>query len=393
MPSRIVAESVLLPELELERVFRRDRWIKFYVRKKALEEFCPKCATPSSVVYDHRRVSVKDAPIRNRAVKLVVRKRRLFCKPCKLPFTEPVPGIRKGRRSTQRYQAQVLWACENFTDLKRVKQTLRCSSGFLYKTLYEQLEYRRRTRLYPWPKTLGIDEHSFARNRRYGRTEFASIVVDYRNKRVFELVRGRSVAELQQALSHIPGRENVEEVVLDLADPFKKFVEEFFPNAELVADKFHVLRLLNPAINKRRTQITGDRRTLPIRKLLLRNGKRLEYFQRRALHQWLELHPELKEIYLWKERMHGFYRIKGYQRASKALTAMTDMMARSQLKEIRTLRRTLMRWRTPILNYFTRRLTNGRTEGYNNLAKLIQRRAFGYKSFENYRLRLLNACA
>ena len=217
--------------------------------------------------------------------------------------------------------------------------------------------------------------------------------MDYKNKRVFDLVRGRSTKDLYASLSHIPGRENVTGVVLDLADPFKKFVSEFFPNATLVADKFHVLRLLNPAINRRRTQITGDRRTLPVRRLLLRSGKRLEYFQRRALLQWLDQHPELKEIYLWKERMHGFYRIRGYNRAARALTAMTDAMATSNIKEIKTLRRTLMRWRNPILNYFKRRLTNGRTEGYKNLAKLIQKRAFGYKSFENYRLRLLNACA
>ena len=72
---------------------------------------------------------------------------------------------------------------------------------------------------------------------------------------------------------------------------------------------------------------------------------------------------------------------------------MTDKMATSTLPEIKTLRKTLLKWREPILAYFFTGLTNARTEGYNNLAKLIQRRAFGYKSFENYRLRLLNACA
>ena len=54
-------------------------------------------------------------------------------------------------------------------------------------------------------------------------------------------------------------------------------------------------------------------------------------------------------------------------------------------------RRTLMKWKEEILNYFKTKLTNARTEGFNNLAKLYQKRAFGYKNFENYRLRLLNA--
>lgn len=72
---------------------------------------------------------------------------------------------------------------------------------------------------------------------------------------------------------------------------------------------------------------------------------------------------------------------------------MTDEMAQSQIPEIKTLRRTLMRWRKEILAYFRWRLTNARTEGYNNKAKLVKKRAYGYKSFENYRLRLLHACA
>jgi transposase len=223
--------------------------------------------------------------------------------------------------------------------------------------------------------------------------EFASVFVDYKNKRVFELVRGKAGHEIKPQLQHIPGRENVRKAIIDLCDPFKNFVQDFFPNAELIADKFHVLRLLTPSLNKRRKEITGDRRSLPIRKLLLRNGHRLEFFQRSALHRWLEQYPLLKELYQWKERLHGFYRIRGYNRASQALTFMTDQMANSQLPEIKTLRKTLMKWRLPILAYFKYGLTNGRTEGFNNKAKLVKRMAYGYKNFENYRLRVLNACA
>ena len=68
-----------------------------------------------------------------------------------------------------------------------------------------------------------------------------------------------------------------------------------------------------------------------------------------------------------------------------------DQMAHTKLPEIKTLRRTMLKWSEEILNYFKTKITNARTEGFNNLAKLYQKRAFGYKNFENYRLRLLNA--
>lgn len=393
MPESILTQRVLLPELELKYFYRNKLHCFLHTEKKSEMEVCPKCATPSRSGYDKRKVKVKDAPLRNTAVTLVITKRRFYCKPCKKPFTEPVSGIRKTRRCTERFRNYVLWACENFTDLKRVRQSARCSAGFLYDALYEQLELRLRKRQYPWPKTIGIDEHSFRRNKQFGRTEFASLIADYNNKRVKELAQGKTCAELEQQLAHIEGRENVRNVVLDMCDPFKNFATNFFPNALIIADKFHVLRLLTPHINRRRKAIVGDRRTAKIGRLLLKNSKDLDYFTRGAVWDWLELHPELKAIYSWKERMHGFYRIRGYNRAAVALTAMTDELALSNIKELKTLRRTLMKWRNEILNYFRTGLTNGRTEGFNNLAKLVQRRAFGYKSFRNYRLRLLNACA
>jgi transposase len=274
-------------------------------------------------------------------------------------------------------------------DLKRVQKAFSCSAWLVYKVYYEQLERKLRERMNnPWPTTLGIDEHSFRKG--FRQREFATILVDYNYKKIFEVYQGKTAQGLIADLAHIPGRERVANVVLDMSDPFKKFAKEFFPNARLIADHFHVVRLLNPMINKARTEITGDKRSNPVRRLLLFNGKKLEYFERRALYQWLEHHPKLKELYHFKESLHGLYRCRGYERARRALIGLLDRMAQSQLPEIKRLRKTLMKWKSEILNYFATGLTNGRTEGFNNLAKLLQKRAFGFKSFKNYRLRLLS---
>lgn len=182
-------------------------------------------------------------------------------------------------------------------------------------------------------------------------------------------------------------------MVIDLCDSYKNFTQRFFPNARLVADKFHVLRLLTPHINRRRKQITGDRRSAAIRRLLLRSRFRLDHSSRFAVDTWLAQHPELRALYEAKESLHTIYRIRGVDRAGQALTALTDRLAVSPVPELQTFRRTLVRWRREILAYFDTRLTNARTDGFNNKAKLVEKRAYGYRSFRNYRLRLLNACA
>lgn len=394
MPWKRLSHQLLLPELEMIALPAQTRtWAHYQVRSSAKEALCPRCPTLSSSVYDRRLCTVKDAPVRDQIVFLKIEKRRFWCKNCQKPFTEYIPGIRKGSRTTERFKRAVLWACENFVDLERVQRAYRVSAGYVFKTLYTRLEEKLRMRQYPWPSTIGIDEHSFRKNRKLRKTEFASVLIDYPNKRMFEVVEGKTQGELYCALQHIPGRENVKNAIVDLCDPFKNFIRSHFPNAKIIADKFHVLRLITPALIKKRYEITGTRADAKARRLLLCSSQKLDHWERVAIWQYLEKYPEMQELYRWKERLHKFYRTRGYHRAHLALRQMCDEMALSLLPEIKTLRRTLLKWREEILNYFLTGLTNGRTEGYNNLAKLVQKRAFGYKSFRNYRLRLLAACA
>lgn len=387
-----VARFILLPELKLTS-WKKDMIASSVVQARKISKFevCPKCATPSNVIYDHRIVKLKDAPVRGNSIRLSVKKRRFFCKSCRKPFTEPVQGVGKGHRTTQRYRRAVLWACENFSDLKKVRKAYRCSSGFVYKTLYEQVELSLQAKLnYDWPTTIGIDEHFFTRRR--GRAEFATVFTDFNNKRLREVAYGKVKGELVHQIQEIGGRENVKNAIIDMSDGYRSLIRDHFPNAKIIADKFHVLRLLTPALNKYRIGETGDDRKNPVRRLLLMNRNRLEYYERDALDRWLMDKPSLREIYYAKEALHSFYRTKGTNRAAKALTRLTDTLAKSQVKELKRFRRTLVSWRNEILAYFESRLTNARTEGFNNVAKLVQKRAYGYRSFKNYRLRLLNAC-
>lgn len=395
MPTQRLSNFILLPELKLVQSVQESYSSgRLECVKVPKTEYCPRCAQPSNVAYDHRTVRIKDAPIRGHGVSLVIRKRRLWCKTCQKAFTERVPGVRNRKRHTERYARSILWACEHFSDLKMVRHAYRCSSYFLYEVYYKKLAEKIREKVnYPWTETIGIDEHAFKKARYAQPTEFVTMIVDYNNKRVRELVLGKTQGALSNDLAYIPGRENVKNVVLDMCDPFKNFAHEYFPNARVVADKFHVLRLLSPSIMRRRKEVVGTRADLRAKRLLLMSIKNLDYSSRFALREFLFKHPELNEVYHWKEQLHKFYRTRGYHNAAKALRKMIDNMAWSLLPEIKTLRRTLMKWKEEILNYFLTGLTNARTEGFNNKAKVVKRRAYGYKSFRNYRLKVLTACA
>lgn len=391
MPESKLLNFLSLPEVKIVKFNHGPGGSWFWCEKKRSKlETCTRCGTKSSSIYDHRTIKVKDEPLKEKVVTLSLRKRRYYCHTCRKPFTEYVPGIWPKRRTTQRLRESVRKACNNFSSMSEVRKTFNLSSSFVYKVYYEQLELQNRQITREFPKQLGIDEH-FVR-RQYGVPKFMTVFTDLKNRTVRECVHGKTKQGLIDQTQHLAGRLSVEWVALDMSDTYRGFAYTHFPNARLVADKFHVLRIFSNILNRHRIDTTGDKRKNPVRKLLLRNRSNLRYFERNALDLWLREHPQVKEAYEWKERFHSFYKIKGYKRACHRFEKLILAMRFSAIPEIKKFCRTLERWKDEILNYFLNPITNAVTEGYNRIASLVKNRAFGYKNEKNYRLRFLNAC-
>lgn len=391
MQAHHLARFLSLPEVKVSEVQSGPKGLWMIAEKvRAAYEPCTRCARPSKSVYDTRVILVRDEPIRQAQVTLKLKKRRYYCHHCRKPFTEYVPGIWPKRRTTQRLRESVREACNNYSSMSQVRKSFRLSSSFVYKVYYEQLELQNRQMAKRYPEQMGIDEH-FVR-RQFGVPQFMTVFTDLKKRSVRECVPGKSKGVLIERTSHMEGRREVKWIALDMSDVYRGFCLETFPNAKLVADKFHVLRVFSGILNRYRIDITGDKRKNPVRKLLLRNRERLKHFERNALDLWLKDHPKIQEAYAWKEYFHRFYKIKGYNRAVNRFEKLMIAMKFSQLPEIKRFQRTCERWRDEILNYFINPITNAVTEGYNRIASLVKNRAFGYKNVNNYRLRFLNAC-
>lgn len=109
MPKKDFTQQLQLPELKFlsKRNIHKDK-ILFTLKKESDFEVCPKCASKSSSIYDHKTVRVKDAPIRGQMVYLDIIKRRFYCRSCKSVFTEPIQGVKKGYRATERYRRHIM---------------------------------------------------------------------------------------------------------------------------------------------------------------------------------------------------------------------------------------------------------------------------------------------
>jgi transposase len=393
MPNSKLTNFLLLPKLSLVDLVQKPKRITFFCETTTKSIWCSHCGLECFKVHDKRTVKITDAPTTNRQKVLVIRKKRFRCSGCKKVSTESIAGIKKRARLTERFQRNLLHICTNFANLKDAKKHLRVGNKTIYKRNYKQLELEWRKKMNnPWPKSIGIDEHSFIRNKQYGRREFVTLVVDHNNKRVKELLPCRDTHSLKHQLAYIPGRENVKNITMDLSGIYRSFAKDFFPNANIIADKFHVVRLPNRILDIYRNKQFKSKK-LRLRKYLLMDSRKMDHWKRKEFQNELKKYPKLNEIYWVKESIYKLYRCKGRKRASNSLTKLTDALASTTIPELKTLRKTLVSWREEILNYFENRLTNARTEGFNTVCKQLQKRAYGYRSFYNYRLRVLYACS
>lgn len=386
-----LAESLLLSDLKFLSARKSDGGLVLECASTQRWDVCRRCASVTERLYDHRYVNVRDRPLHGHKVVLRIKKRRFKCT-CGSVFTEHIDGIRFKGRTTERFRRHCIELARNFLSLCRVSQVAKCSHGYVQNALYSHLRIKtRHHQQQTFPKSIGLDEHSFKRGA-FGRMEFVTMVTSPKGKRrLLDMAYGKSTEQLWEALRHHKGREDVQLVVTDMSKAYRKFVREFFPNATLVADKFHVIRLLSHVVMKYRYAVTAKRASRATRAKLLADFTRLKYEDRFDLKVFLSRHQDLHSVWEYYQAVMRLYRTRGIKKATRAFYKLLERLKTETLPELKRFRRTLREWRAEILAYFEHRITNARCEGFNNKAKVLKKAAYGYKSFENYRLRTLTA--
>lgn len=181
-------------------------------------------------------------------------------------------------------------------------------------------------------------------------------------------------------------RQKVEEVSVDMWGGFPKVVEKVFPNAEIVFDRFHVMKPVNDELNLIRKQAKVTNKGSKF--ILLKNGEDLTEEEQIKLDEILSRSKRLRSAYEWKEEFREIYQTSTTVEEGKIRLEKWLLKAQSiYCVAITTIRNHL----DGICNYFINRTTSGTMEGINNRIKLIKRQAYGFTNFDNFRARLL-AC-
>ena len=352
---------------------------------------CIYCDHPVLRIKATHHRTVKHTRLGTQLMVLHLRVPKYHCKHCNRYFRHRFNGIQPRYRATEPYRLEVYEAHEGGVSQRRLTKTHRIGSATVERW-YQSYVRRRVSELSgrQCPQVLGIDEHFFTRKRGY-----ATTLVDLKNHKVFDVVLGRSEASLRSYLKRLPGKENVRIIVMDLSETYRRIAQQYFPNAMIVADRFHVVRLVNQHFLKLWQQHDPEgRKNRGLLSLMRRHHWKLSAVQKERLHQYLAQSPVLQALYFAKQQLNGFLVLKSLKRkrAKQMLPKFLALLAQFEQSPAKALAATLKSWLEPIVRMWRFTKSNGITEGFHTKMEMISRRAYGFRNFENYRLRVLALC-
>ena len=408
-PTRTCAVLVDLPDIVVLRADRDGPMLQVHVETGATSVGCPDCGVVAQV---KERVVVKycDLPVYGVASTLFWHKRRWRCsdRDCsKKTWTEEDRRIAAPRMAITDRAGR--WATRAVGEAGRsvndVAGTLGCDSHTVNDAVLAYgtalIEHPER---FGTVSALGLDETGFVRLAPYYRTSFITSIVDVGQGQLLDIVEGRGGQGSKEWLKNRDpaSKAAVTHGTLDLSSAYKAVFTAELPDATLVADPFHVVKLATSKLDETRRRVQNEtlghrgHKDDPLyrcRRLLTKAEERLSEDGRSKLLNLLEAgDPKGDVATAWhaKEAVRELY---SHQDQELAITWLDELAADLSDKirppEVRSLGRTLKRWRLEITAWHACHFTNGPTEAMNNLIKRIKRVAFGFTSFRNYRTRSL----
>ena len=398
-PSKIKLLTEIL-NLESVRVTRYENLSQvgliLHTEVLSKEAKCTRCGKNSQRIHQNHRYLIKDLPISGQPVYLEINRRQFKCSVCKKPFSEELNWVKKRRKYTSRLATEIIRQVLA-DDIKTVAQNNDVSTEEIETMLKDKAREMKQEKPLKLKK-LGIDEISLVK----GKGSYCAVLVDLENSKVVDILPERSQEKIVSVLNSWGTEvlDLIEYVSIDLWKPYRSLVKKVMPNAEVVADRFHVMKQVNQELDEGRKakKREANKEKSPKKKekilsglskskyALLKNECNLNEKQQEKLKEVKIVCPTLGKMHELKEKFRELFEEK--QNSLTGLLKISDWLKEAE-EYYPESKKTIVRWLGEIIAYFDERITNGVVEGINNKLKLIKRSAYGFRNFSNFRDRVL----
>jgi len=354
---------------------------------------CPCCKGITEAIKEYKDRCVRDVDFGEMRTFVHFQIRRFECSDCAHRFTEELLAVKWRRHQTMRFEEKVYERC-----LESSKKAVATDFHLSYSTVNDIFKRFAKQKIdgsdAGLVRVLGMDEISIVKRHK----QFALVLSDLERRCVIAVLPSREQKEIKRWFDTLSEEQKcaIQVVSIDMWRPYHSFAKKYLPKADIVADRFHVMKQLNEQLSKARRQIqrNADDDTKAALKgcrwLLVRNRSELSDEQRDKLQIALDADAQLRDAYFFKEEFRRIFdKIHDRDKARRFLDLWVFKVRKSGNKYLIDFVKTFINWFDEILNYFDERITNGFVEGMNRAIRFVSSRAFGFRNFDNFRLQIL----
>jgi len=343
---------------------------------------CPSCGAGGCSAHDTEKHSWRHLNFFQHEAYLTARVPRVYCKGCGIKTVE-VSWARPGSGFTLLFEALIMVMAKAMP-VKSIANILNEHDTRLWRVLDHYVQKSRKESDFSAVTEIGVDETSSKRGHNY-----VTLFVDLKPPKILFATEGKDASTLQRFKAdleaHHGDASQIQEICCDMSPAFISGVEKHFPEAHLTFDKFHVLKVLNEAVDKVRRQEQQDRPELKrTRYLWLKNPENLKANQVATLQalQIKKLNLKTSRAYHIRMNFQEFWN-KPLQSAESFLKKWYFWATHSRIEPIKEAAYTMKRHWDGILRWFTSKINNGILEGLNSLIQAAKARARGYRTTRN----------
>jgi transposase len=359
-----------------------------YTPKKTL---CPCCGHAEATHKGRKIRKLRMAPMGNKKAWLIVETHRLRCCNCHHIWWPLLPFARAKRRITTSFEKYII-ELMRFATIEHTAKFLGVSWSLVKDIHKSYLLQACKLPNLGAIRYIGVDEFSIRKGH-----EYMTIFIDLETGAIIHAVEGKSIDAVTPFMLQLKEHAiQLKAIAMDMNAAYASATRKYLPNIDIVFDRFHVVALLNTAIDEiRRDQQTkcnavGLKVIKGMRFLLLSNYAKLDPKKQNSLKTLLEVNMPIAMAHTMKEQIRLFWTKLSIKEGACFLGWWIIDALESGVNELEKAGRTLLRHGKDMLNYFKHPITNGKTEGINNKIKTMKRQAYGFRDIEYFKLRLYN---
>ena len=388
MHNHCINKLLNIEEVIVKKIIHADHFVKIMLETKPKEHICPSCEQLTKRVHDYRMQTIKDLPFQMKHCYLVLRKRRYVCS-CGKRFYENYSFLPRYFQRTSRLTAFIADALHDTRSITSVAKMCNVSTATVNRIL-DTISFGKPK----IPQVLSIDEFKGNADGQ----KYQCILVDPLKHSVLDILPSRSRAHLTSYFRDIPKSERyrVKFFVCDMWKPYTELAQTFFPNADIVIDKYHFIRQVTWAVENVRKRV---QKTMPAslrkyykrsRSLILTRYDKLKDEKKKECDLMLLYNDDLRLAHYLKEWFYRICQNPKYSEQRREFFEWISTAEQSQLTEFEKCSATYRHWSKEILNAFKySHISNGPTEGFNNKIKVLKRTSYGIRNFKHFRTRIL----